>query len=196
MVMRVALSIARASSVAIAAIAVIGLSGCGDPGGPAPSGATATTASSPASSGTVPPLLPPVRVKAPGYLVEPLRPNSYHMSLIFRVRNAILQGLSDTGSHYAISGSSVAKGKTHGLLYGVTARANATPPPIPADVIAIMGGKSSSTTIVSGHAITTFDIGTYSMAVIDDGPRRALLAIEKTPADAKARATAVAGALR
>ena len=196
MVMRVALSIARASSVAIAAIAVIGLSGCGDPGGPAPSGATATTASSPASSGTVPPLLPPVRVKAPGYLVEPLRPNSYHMSLIFRVRNAILQGLSDTGSHYAISGSSVAKGKTHGLLYGVTARANATPPPIPADVIAIMGGKSSSTTIVSGHAITTFDIGTYSMAVIDDGPRRALLAIEKTPADAKALATAVAGALR
>ena len=196
MVMRVALSIARASSVAIAAIAVIGLSGCGDPGGPAPSGATATTASSPASSGTVPPLLPPVRVKAPGYLVEPLRPNSYHMSLIFRVRNAILQGLSDTGSHYAISGSSVAKGKTHGLLYGVTARANATPPPIPADVIAIMGGKSSSTTIVSGHAITTFDIGTYSMAVIDDGPRRALLAIEKTPADAKAIATAVAGALR
>ena len=194
--MRVALSIARASSVAIAAIAVIGLSGCGDPGGPAPSGATATTASSPASSGTVPPLLPPVRVKAPGYLVEPLRPNSYHMSLIFRVRNAILQGLSDTGSHYAISGSSVAKGKTHGLLYGVTARANATPPPIPADVIAIMGGKSSSTTIVSGHAITTFDIGTYSMAVIDDGPRRALLAIEKTPADAKALATAVAGALR
>ena len=147
-------------------------------------------------SGTVPPLLPPVRVKAPGYLVEPLRPNSYHMSLIFRVRNAILQGLSDTGSHYAISGSSVAKGKTHGLLYGVTARANATPPPIPADVIAIMGGKSSSTTIVSGHAITTFDIGTYSMAVIDDGPRRALLAIEKTPADAKALATAVAGALR
>ena len=194
--MRVALSIARASSVAIAAIAVIGLSGCGDPGGPAPSGATATTASSPASSGTVPPLLPPVRAKAPGYLVEPLRPNSYHMSLIFRLRNAILQGLSDTGSHYVISGSSVAKGKTHGLLYGVTARANATPPPIPADVIAIMGGKSSSTTIVSGHAITTFDIGTYSMAVIDDGPRRALLAIEKTPADAKALATAVAGALR
>ncbi len=194
--MRVALSIARASTVAIAAIAVIGLSGCGDPGGPSSSGATATTASSPSPSGTVPPLLPPVRVKAPGYLVEPLRPNSYHMSLIFRLRNAILQGLSDTGSHYVISGSSVAKGKTHGLLYGVTAQANATPPPIPADVIATMGGKSSSTMIVSGHTITTFDIGTYSMAVIDDGPRRALLAIEKNPAEANALAIAVAKALR
>jgi len=193
--MRVALSIARASSVAIAAISVIAFSGCGDPGGPSSSGATATTASASSSFETVPPLLPPVRVKAPGYLVEPLQPNSYHMSLIFRVRNAILQGLSDTGSHYAISGSSVAKGKTHGLLYGVTARANATPPPIPADVIAIMGGKSSSTTTVSGHTITTFDIGTYSMAVVDDGPRRALLAIEKTPADANALATAVAVAL-
>ena len=194
--MRVALGIARASSVAIAAIAVIGVSGCGDPGGPSSSGATATTASSPSSSQTVPPLLPPVRVKAPGYLVEPLSPTSYHMSLIFRLRNAILQGLPDTGSHYAISGSSVAKGKEHGLLYGVTARANATPPPIPADVIAIMGGKSSSTMTVSGHTITTFDIGTYSMAVVDDGPRRALLAIEKNPAEANALAIAVAGALR
>ena len=50
--------------------------------------------------------------------------------------------------------------------------------------------------IVSGHTITTFDIGTYSMAVIDDGPRRALLAIEKNPAEANALAIAVAKALR
>ena len=192
-VMHLPLRIARASGAAAIA-AVLGLAGCGDAGAPAPS-AVAATASAPSALQDIPPLLPPVGVKAPGYLVEPLTPNSYHMSLIYRLRNAILHGLSETGSHYAISGSSVTKGSSHGLLYGVTARAKANPPPIPANVIALMGAKRSSSTTVSGHTITTFDLGTYSMAVVDDGPRRAILVIEKNPAETNGVAVAVAGAL-
>ena len=116
-------------------------------------------------------------------------------SLVFRTRNAILNGLSGQASDYALQIAQAAGGGETGLLIGVVARPGTSPPGIPHDVTGQIGVKPEATYRVHGHVVALYRVPAYHLGVVDAGPRHAVVAIGVTRSLTRDIATAVAQAL-
>ena len=150
-------------------------------------GATGTTPVGPID------LIDPSRVQ--GFRVAPLTLGSYRMSLVFRLRNTIINGLDGSGSDYVVETAQATRGSVVGLIIAVAAARGATPPNIPGGIRRIIGLRPDARTAVDGFAITMYDVPEYTLAVVDAGPRSALVAIAPDHATAARLAAALASAV-
>jgi hypothetical protein len=186
-------AVGAAAVVLIAVVLALSLGGGeDDPAGAGARTATATTTpGAPAPAPTVAPL--PVRV--PGYVVSRIGIRSYRISLVFRLRNTILNGVEGPASDYSIQSSNARRAGRTALLFGVGAAAGASPPDIPADIVRLIGVPARVRERVRGLPVSVFVVPEYSLAVVDAGPRRAVVAIGVHRAEALALARAVARAI-
>lgn len=130
-----------------------------------------------------------------GYMVRPVAPGSYRLSLVWRLRNTILNGVDGPASDYAIQTATARRAGRTALLFGVAAVPGASPPDVPADVIRLIGIPPSGRDRVGGVPVTLFRAPGYTLAVVDGGPRRAVVAIAARPAEARALGHAIARSL-
>jgi hypothetical protein len=172
---------------------------------------TATAASAPSASvttgtprasaeATTPatPSVPGARalpVHIPGFTLRPVRIGTARESLVFRTRNSILNGLTGQASDYALEiGEAAGRGDTS-LLIGVVARPGTSPPDIPGDVNRLIEVEPEASFRVQGREVALYRVPAYDLAVVDAGPRHAVVAIAVGRPLARAIASAVAGAL-
>ena len=206
----------RARTTGVASLAVVALSVAGCGGGDDASdrsvsaSSTATTAPAPSvTTGTAPPAgvqattpatpstpgSPALPAQIPRFALAPVPIGSARESLVFRTRNAILNGLSGQASGYALEIAEAAGGGETGLLIGVVARPGASPPNIPNDVSRLIEVEPEATFRVHGHEVALHQAPGYHLAVVDGGPRQAVVAIGVSRPLARDIATAVAEAL-
>lgn len=157
-------------------------------------------ASAPVSTGTTP---PPTSQAAPastprgivGYRVSPVGQRSYRLSLAFRLRNTIINGLSAPGSDYSVTTDAVRRGSLSALLFGVGAAPGASPPGIPGEIAALIGLAPTTRERVDGLAVSIFRAPQYGIGLVDAGPRRAVVVIAPDAREALTLGRAVARAI-
>lgn len=157
-------------------------------GAPRP-GAAATTPATPASG------VPTLPARVPGYTVAPVPIGTARESLVFRTRNAVLNGVSGPASGYAVEIAQATRGETIGVLIGVAARPGVTVPPVPRDIVGLIGRPARLRARVAGHRVAVYPGAGYQLVVVDAGPRRAVVGIATSPAAASALGSAVARGL-
>lgn len=135
----------------------------------------------------------PARV--PGYDTGPVALTSYRLSLVFRTRNTLLNGLSGRAGDHEVETARADRGGRRGLLVGVAARPGTDPPPVTADVNRVVGVAPESRFRAAGRPVTVYAGPGYRLAVVGDGPRRAVVVIGTGRSDTRALATAVARGL-
>jgi hypothetical protein len=127
--------------------------------------------------------------------VTPVAIGTARESLVFRTRNALLNGLRGPASGYAVEIAQADSGARAGVLVGVAARRGITAPPIPRDIARLAGGRAEGRVVVAGHPVTLHrGAGTW-LVLVDAGPRRAVVGITTTRAEALALGKAVARGL-
>ncbi len=160
----------------------------------APPAAPATAAApAPATAAAAPPALP---ARVPGYRTGPIELTSYRLSLVFRTRNALLNGLGGGAGAYAIETARADRGGARGLLIGVAVRPGTTAPPLGADIDRVAGGAPGERLHVAGRAISLHRGPGYRLAAVAGGPRRAVVVIATDRRRALALASAVARGMR
>jgi hypothetical protein len=132
---------------AIALIGVALIAGCGSDDDEPSASAEATTAAT-TTTATRPATALPASV--PGYEITALGPGAYRESLIFRMRNAILNGVSGTASAYALQTAQAQRGGETALVIGVRTAPGAAPVPVPADIRRLLVAPPDQTLRMSG----------------------------------------------
>lgn len=177
--------IAGTAVVALAIVLSLILVGRDDSSGSSetPTTARTTTRTSPGASATTPATRPApgtsaIPARIPGFVVSPVEIGSSRESLVFRTRNTILNGLEGAASDYGLEIAETRRGSESGLLIGVVAVPGASPPDIPRDVNRIVALEPlSEHRTRGGRPITVYRVPGYHLAVVDAGPRRAVVAI-------------------
>lgn len=193
-----------ASAAVAIALGVLVIAGAGGqetpaapaaPAAPAPEpegtrvGASATTPATPATGvATLP-------TRVPGYAVSPVPIGTARESLVFRTRNALLNGLRGPASGYALEIAQAARGGGIGVLVGVAVRPGVAAPPVPQDVARLIGGRARSRAVVAGHPVAVHRGGGTWLVVVGAGPRRAVVGIATGAASARALGGAAARGL-
>lgn len=152
-------------------------------------GATADTPATPDSG------VPTLPARIPGYAVAPVPIGTARESLVFRTRNALLNGLRGPASGYALEIAQASRGADIGVLVGVAARPGVATPPIPQDIVRLIGARAESRAVVAGHPVTIHRGGGTWLVVVGAGPRRAVVGIATGAASARALGDAVARGL-
>lgn len=134
--------------------------------------------------------------RVPGVRLEPITLRTYRLSLVFRLRNTILNGLAGSASDHVVDTAQARIGVATGLLIGIAARTGADPPAIPAAIAGLIGVDPVSRRCVAGLPVTLFPADGYRLALVDGGPRRAIVVIAESRAQAARIAGAVARAVR
>lgn len=175
------------------ALALAAAGGCGsDDDPPATSAATApTTAETPPASQ---PAVLPARI--PGYAIAPPGLDSYRLSLVFRLRNTILNGLPEPASDYLVETvQATGAGGGVALLIGVGARPGAEPPPIPAEIRRQIGSPPARRLRMSGLPAEVHASAGTELVLLAIAPDRAAIAMGGDRATAVGLARAVAAAV-
>jgi hypothetical protein len=128
-------------------------------------------------------------------VVSPVTIGSARESLVFRTRNAILNGLEGAASDYGLEIAQTRRGSETGLLIAVAAAPGASPPDIPDDVNRIVALEPVSAHRARGRPITVYRLPGYHLAVVDGGPRRAAVTIAEGRRGVEELADAVARAI-
>ena len=187
------LAVAAVVAVVVAIVLVLSFTGDeGDPAAAPPTVTAPTTTPTPPAPG---PTTSPLPAGVPGYAVSSIGIRSYRISLVFRLRNTILNGVEGPASDYSIQSANARRAGRTALLFGVGAAVGASPPDIPADIVRLIGAPAQVEERVQGLPVSLFVVPEYSLAVVDAGPRRAVVAIGARPAEALALGRAVAGAI-
>ncbi len=137
--------------------------------------------SSVAESLAAPEALP---ARIPGYEMTPVGQRTYRISLVFRMRNAILNGLSGPGSSYTITTRSVRRGALAAIIIGVRANPETSLPNVPQELAQMIALTPRAHVVVAGTGITIFRAAGYSLGLLDVGPRRAIVVIAERSRDA------------
>jgi hypothetical protein len=187
------LAIAAVVAVAVAVVLVLSFTGGEDD----PARAT-RTASAPITTPAPPapgPQASPLPAAVPGYELTRIGIRSYRVSLVFRLRNTVLNGVEGPASDYSIQSSNARRAGRTALLFGVGAAAGASPPDIPSDIVRLIGAPAQAEERVAGLPVSLFVVPEYSLAVVGAGPRRAVVAIGTRRGEALALGRAVARAI-
>jgi hypothetical protein len=188
-------ALAAAAVAAIALAIVLPLAPGGDGDDPPPRAATATAPAAGASATT--PATPDTGVATipdgvPGYDVSPVPIGTARESLVFRTRNAILNGLAGAPSGYALEIAQATRDERTALLVGVAARPGFAQPGIPEDIARLIGGPPETRRSVAGRGVAVYRTPDYRLVVVEGGPGRAVVAIDTARAPAVALGSAVA----
>lgn len=159
-----------------------------------PSAVTATTPA--ATTPTVTPVPPPSPLpeRVPGLELAPVEIGTYRISLVFRLRNTILNGLP-VASDYTLKTLQAKQGEDSGLLLGVALIPGATGPNVGRSIRGLIDVPTVLTEQTSGRLLTIHQVSGYNLAVLDVGPRRTIVAIATERATARRMAAAVAKAV-
>ena len=87
------------------------------------------------------------------------------------------------------------RGARTDLLVGVAAVEGAAPPDVPDDIARLVGAAPEARRTVAGRSIAVYRAPGYRLAVVDGGPRRAVVAIGAGLGRTLALAAAVARAI-
>lgn len=186
----------RRRAVAAAAALILGalIGGCGSDDPPAAD--PATDAAAPTSAPTPPAgrvAILPARV--PGYVIAAPGLDSYRLSLVFRLRNTILNGLPGPASDYAVETVQATRRADTALLIGIGARTGADPPPIAAGIRRQIGSPAVRRLTLSGLPAEIHATSGTELVLLTLGRDRAAIAMGGDPASALALARAVARAV-
>lgn len=150
-------------------IGVALIAGCGsDDEDSTASGPTTSAATATAETTRPDTALPP---SVPGYRISKLGLGAYRESLIFRMRNAILNGVSGNASDYALQTAQAQRASETALVIGVKTAPGAAPVPVPADIRRLLGARAARTLRMSGlraDAYRTSGTEVVLVAVSDD----------------------------
>ena len=135
----------------------------------------------------------PIPATVPGVTLAPVELGTYRISLVFRLRNTILNGLPGHASDYTLKTVQARRGGESGLLIGIAAVPGASVPAVGPSVRALIGTQGRGRR--SGRLITRFRVSGYELAVVDAEPRRAFVVIAPSGAVAQSIAQAVARAI-
>lgn len=130
-----------------------------------------------------------------GYRVLPVGQRSYRLSLVFRLRNTIINGLSAPGSDYSVTTDAVRRDSLSALLFGVGAAPGTSPPDIPGEIEGLIGLAPATHERVDGLAVSIFRAPEYGIGLVDAGPRRAVVVIAPDTREALTLGRAVARAI-
>ena len=184
-----------AGSLAIVAAMGVGLAvvRSSDPeSGPPEASRTTSAATVSAASATPAPL--PVRV--PGVELAPVELRTYRISLVFRLRNTILNGLPGASSTYTVKTVQARRAGDSGLLIGVGVVAGASAPNVGRSIRGLIGGPTEvASESSSGRLITIHRVPGYHLAVVDVGSRTAVVVIAPRRVTVQTIARAVARAV-
>lgn len=188
-------AIGGAAVIVALLIALVVIVRSGDDAGPAGAGPAATGS----TAGTPPaPRAPAVSAalpRVPGYRVAAVGLRSYRLSLVFRLRNTILNSVEGAASDYSVATATAKRAGRTALLIDVAAAPGASPPAIPADLARVIGIAPWIREVASGLPVSVVRGPAYSLGVVDGGPRRGVVAIATRPAEALALTRSVARAL-
>lgn len=173
---------------------VLSATGDGDAATTPPAGASAAPSTAPGRTAAAP-VVAVIPGTVAGYAVRPVARQSYRLSLVWRLRNTILNGVEGPASDYSIQTATARRAGRTALLFGVAAAPGASPPDVPDDVVRLIGIPPSGRERVGGVPLTLFRAPEYTLAVVDGGPRRAVVAIAARPAEARALGRAIARSL-
>jgi hypothetical protein len=196
MTRRLAVTLAVAATAALVVVLSLLMTGGDDSARPA-----ASTAAGSSTAATVPVTAPAPAPEAlpdavPGFVVSPVGLRTYRLSLVFRLRNTILNGLPGGTSDYVFQAAQARRGADRALLFGIGAVPGAAPPDIPRSIRTLVGMSALSRHRTAGLAIDVYRLPDYVLAVVAATPRRALVVIASARrlaedlADAAARAAA------
>ena len=185
------------SSLVIAGAAGVGVVALRSTDQPA---TTATTTPAPRTTATpspssVSPAPSPLPANIPGVELVPVEIGTYRISLVFRLRNTILNGLPGAASNYTLKTVQAKQGNESGLILGVAVVPGASAPDVGRSIRGLIDVAAVATERRSGRLITIHQVPGYHLAVVNAGPRRALMVIASRRATARAIARAVAGAV-
>lgn len=188
---------AHASAVAVALVLVACLAACGDdPSGAAGTERGAEAGTSPAATaplGPAPTVLPST---IPGYRVDEVGIGSFRESNVFRLRNALLNGLEGGASSYSFTTNEAAGQGTTSLLFGVAARQGAMVPDVPAAINRLIAPVPSARARACGRPVSFHGAAeSQTLTVLDVGERRALVALATDRASAERVVEAAAQAI-
>lgn len=185
------LVVVAAIAALVVALTLVAIRDDGGSSSPAPA-AERTVAAPPA---TVHPPAPALEDLLPGVIVTPVELGTYRISLVFRLRNAILNGLPEPASAYELESAQARRGSIRGLLLRVAAAPGAAPSHIPRDINRLVGVAPESRRTTRGRSITSYRLSSYHLAVVDGGPRQAVVAIAARRRQVGALADTIARAL-
>lgn len=164
--------------------------------------ASPLTPSAPAATAPTPSPAPAHRVASAaiprvvsGYRIAAVGQRSYRLSLVFRLRNTLLNGLSAPTSAYSVTTSTARRGAITALLIGVSATPGASPPDIPAEVEQLIGLAPTTRERVDGVGLTALRAPAYGIGLVDAGARRAIVVIAPHTRQALALGRALAQAI-
>ena len=156
--------------------------------------ATSVTTSAPAvSAGSATPSPLPVRI--PGVDLAPVEVRTYRISLVFRLRNTILNGLPGAASSYTVKTVQARRGGESGLLLGVGVVPGASAAHVGRSIRGLIGQPAVASERSSGRLITVHRVPGYHLAVVDVGSRRAIVVIAPRRATVQTIARAVTRAV-
>lgn len=134
-------------------------------------------------------------IRTPGVKLSPFTVHSDGVSLMFRLRNTILNGLPGSGSDYRVETAIATVGGVDGRLVGIGAAPNAPVANMGARIRRLVGVAPESSEVRTGHRLSVHVLPTYVLCVVDAGPRRALVTLAPDRTSSLRIAHSVADAL-
>ncbi|MCB0873022.1 MAG: hypothetical protein KDC36_06550 [Thermoleophilia bacterium] len=139
-----------------------------------------------ATSSGPPPVPPPERslvgrdplpTRLPGVTLTPFTARSDGVSLTFRLRNFILNGLPGQASDYRLEIAVASVQGLSGRLIGVSANPDAPAVRVGASIRKLVGVAPVRSERRAGHRLTVHVLSTYVLCVVDGGDRWALVTL-------------------
>lgn len=127
--------------------------------------------------------------------LAPVEIGTYRISLVFRLRNTILNGLPGAASDYTLKTVQARQGKESALILGVRVVAGASATHVARSIRGLIDVPAIASERSSGRLITIHQVPGYNLAVVNVGSRRAMVVIAPGRGTARTMARAVAKAV-
>ena len=119
-----------------------------------------------------------------GYRLIAVGVSTYRISYVFRLRNAILNGLSGGASAHVVDTVQAKRRGVTSLLTGVIAAPAADVPDVPRETARLIGARLAERTKACNRPVGVRRSGDSVLALLDVDPRWALIAIGARRSDA------------